>query len=104
MSGDVLTAATALAGLLLIFLIAGIDRFEAIDKFLQGRDFRSKSRRGAWFVFIGFALAVSAALLALFGKWFHVEWCVFIAVIAFVVSALWSVASAIGVISQFAKD
>jgi hypothetical protein len=94
-SGDVAASATTLGGLVLVFLGATFAHYDSYDPIQRGREFRARSQRRAWFIFIGFALAVLAALLALFGKWLHNECLVLVAVAVFVISSLWVVAAAV---------
>jgi len=48
-------------------------------------------------------LAVAAALLSLFGKWFQSKPLVFAAVAAFLVSILWSIFAAIRMVQEIEK-
>jgi hypothetical protein len=102
-SSDILAAATTLAGLVLVFLAATIARYSAIPGFLQDTKTRARYRRKAWFNFVGFVLAVVAALLALFGKWFQCEGFVSAAAVAFVMSSLWVIATAVRMIRDIPK-
>jgi hypothetical protein len=61
---------------------------------------RGKFKRQAWFIFAGFALSVLAALLSLFGKWFHCETLVLAAVVVFIAAALWVVAAAVAMVRE----
>lgn len=94
-SGDVVAAATTLAGLVLVFLGVTFTSYESYAPVQRGASLRARYKRRAWFIFIGFALAVLAALLALSGKWFHQECLALAAVIIFAVSSLWVVATAV---------
>jgi hypothetical protein len=94
-SGDVMAAATTLGGLVLVFLGATFAHYESYDPAQRGREFRARYQRRAWFIFIGFALAVLAALLALIGKWLHHECSAVAGLAIFVVSSLWVVAAAV---------
>jgi hypothetical protein len=100
LSGDVLAAATTLAGLVLVFLAATVARFESYDAFFRDANLRARFKRRAWFIFVGFALAVAAAIFSLFGKWFHCEFFVLLAIGAFVIGSLWVVVSAIAMIRE----
>lgn len=102
-SSDILAAATTLAGLVLVFLAAEVTRYLATPGILRDTKMRAKYRGRAWFTFLGFLLAVAAALLALFGKWFQYEPLSLSAVAAFVLSALWAVIAAIRTVGEIAK-
>jgi hypothetical protein len=94
-SGDVVAAATTLAGLVLVFLGVTYTSFESYAPVQRGPTLRARYKRRAWFIFTGFALAVFAALLALAGKWLHQE-CLSLAGLAiFTASSLWVVAAAV---------
>lgn len=80
--GDVVAGATALAGLILVFLGATSTVFSSYTKEEQ-RAVRSRFQRRAWFAFIGFALALLSAALALVGKWLHQECAALTAVFTF---------------------
>ena len=102
-SSDILAAATTLAGLVLVFLAAEVTRYLATPGILRDTKMRAKYRGRAWFTFLGFLLAVAAALLALFGKWFQYEPLSLSAVAAFVLSALWAVVAAFRTVGEIAK-
>src|SRR6266536_5619741 len=65
---DVVTGATALAGLVLVYLGSVASGFAG---FLpeQQRTVRRRFQVRAWFAFVGMVLAILAAMLALIGKW-----------------------------------
>lgn len=103
LSSDVLTAATTLAGLVLIFLAAEVARYLSTPGVLRDTKVRARYRRRARFIFVGFLLAVAAALLSLFGKWFRCEPMVFAAIVAFVLSALWAIVAAYRMVGEIEK-
>jgi hypothetical protein len=72
-SGDIVSAATTLGGLVLVFLAATFASYESMPGTLRDKTVRKRFRRRAWFGFAGFAFALLAALLALFAKWLHHE-------------------------------
>ena len=95
LSGDVVAAASTLGGLVLVFLGATFSSYESYDPVQRGAAFRARYRHRAWFIFIGFALAVLAALLALVGKWLHSECLALAGFTVFIVSSLWVVVAAL---------
>jgi len=72
LANDVLTGATALGGLILVYLGSVVSAFGACDA-QQKRSVVAAFRKRAWFAFVGFAVAILSALCALAGKWLHVE-------------------------------
>lgn len=67
-SGEVVTAGTALAGLILIYigsLVTAYGGYEAAEQ----RSVRSRFLSQAWIAFVGFVLALLAAALGVIGKW-----------------------------------
>jgi hypothetical protein len=94
-SGDIVAAATTLGGLVLVFLGATFATYESYAPVQRGRDLRARFQFRAWFIFIGFALAVLAALLALAGKWLHDECFALSGLAIFVLSSIWVVAAAV---------
>jgi len=67
-SGEVVTAGTALAGLILIYIGSLVTAFGAYQATEQ-KSVRFKFVSRAWIVFVGFFLALLAAGLAVLGKW-----------------------------------
>jgi hypothetical protein len=102
-SSDILAAATTLAGLVLVFLATEVTRYLATPGILRDTKMRAKYRRQARFTFLGFVLAVAAALFALFGKWFQYEPLSLAAAAAFVLSALWAVVAALRTVGEIVK-
>jgi putative Mn2+ efflux pump MntP len=97
LSGDISAAATALAGLLLVFIGAIFTAFDSYEKQEQGT-VRSRYQRRAWFAFFGFVLSIFATALALTGKWLQQERativaiaCLAIALICTLIAAFFSV-------------
>lgn len=67
-SGEVVTAGTALAGLILIYigsLVTSYGSYQAQEQ----KTVRNKFLGRAWLAFVGFFLALSAAALGVIGKW-----------------------------------
>lgn len=92
-SGDVVTGATALAGLVLVYLgsvAAGYAGFDAE----QQRSVRASFQARGWFAFVGMVLAIIAAMLALVGKWLHNPCVAIAAIILLLLALLWGIAVA----------
>jgi hypothetical protein len=68
-AGDILAAATALAGLLLVFMGAVSTAYSSYETQQQAAVL-AQFRRRAWLAFTGFILSVLAAVCALGAKWF----------------------------------
>jgi hypothetical protein len=67
-SGEVVTAGTALAGLILIYIGSLVTSFGTYQPQEQ-KSVRLKFLGRAWIAFVGFALSLLAAGLAVIGKW-----------------------------------
>lgn len=85
-TGDIAAAATALAGLVLVFIGAAATAFDAFERQEQ-HTVRAKFQARAWIAFVAFVLALIAAVTALFGKWFS-QSCLGIAAFAILIVAL----------------
>jgi hypothetical protein len=94
-SGDIVAAATALAGLVLVFLGATSTSYESYDPIMRDRAIRKRFRRRAWFGFIGFALSLLAVFFALIGKWLHQECSALAALAFFTIALLWILIAAV---------
>jgi hypothetical protein len=94
-SGDVVAAATTLAGLVLIFLGATVSSYESYDAIMRTVALRNRFRYRAWFAFTGFALTLFAAFFALIGKWLHQEWSALAALALFAIALVWVLVAAI---------
>src|SRR5882757_5965406 len=68
LSGDVVTGASALAGLFLVYLGNVATAFSTFDRTQQASVRGSHQTRG-WLAFAGIVFAILAAGLALLGKW-----------------------------------
>src|SRR5437763_1781484 len=68
-AGDILAAATALAGLLLVFMGAVSTAYASYEAQQQSAVL-PQFRRRAWIAFAGFMLSVLSAISALAAKWF----------------------------------
>jgi hypothetical protein len=72
LGSDVITAGTALAGLVLVFVGALSTSFDSYDP-TEKKSVRLRYQTRLWFAFTGFSCAVGAALLAILGKWIENE-------------------------------
>jgi hypothetical protein len=68
-SGEVVTAGTALAGLILIYIGSLATAFEARQPGGERNSVRLAFLGKAWIAFVGLFLALLAAGLSIFGKW-----------------------------------
>jgi len=94
LSGDIATAATALAGLLLVFMGAQATSFEGYEP-QEKKAVRGKFQARTWFAFAGFALALLAAAMALFAKWLSFECAAFAALMSLFLSLFLTLAAAL---------
>jgi membrane protein YqaA with SNARE-associated domain len=93
LAGDVVTAATALAGLLLVFMGAVAASFDSYQP-QERKAVAGRYQRRAWFAFIGFVLAILSAVLALLAKWLHIE-CLAVTALAFLaIGFVWALLAA----------
>ena len=93
-AGDLVAAATALAGLVLVFLGGIATSFDRYDK-QQQASVRGSYQRRAWFAFVGFVLALSSAALALAARGFS-NACVAVTAAALLMFAfVWVIVAAI---------
>lgn len=67
-AGDIIQGATALAGLIIVFLGNAVAGYSAYDK-VQQRAVRDAFHKRAWFGFWGVVIAIVAVLLAVIAKW-----------------------------------
>ncbi len=68
-AGEVVTAGTALAGFIIIYIGSLANAFEARNPGGERNAVRVKFLLRAWGAFVGFILAIAAAVLAVIGKW-----------------------------------
>lgn len=68
-AGEVVTAGTALAGLILIYLGGLVTAFESRTPGGERNAVKLKFLARAWIAFVGFVLALFSAALAILGKW-----------------------------------
>jgi phosphatidylglycerophosphate synthase len=88
-AGEVASAATALAGLLLVFLGLISNSYGAYQAQERGT-VRARYQMRAWFAFVGFVLALLSALLALVGKWLANDCAAIVALAVLAVSVVWA--------------
>jgi hypothetical protein len=86
-AGDIAAAATALSGLLLVFLGAIANSFDSFEATSQ-RAVRKKYALRAWLVFVGFVASLIAASTAIAGKWNGTPWLVCVSAAALGASLL----------------
>jgi hypothetical protein len=67
-AGDVATAASAMAGLILVFIGAISSSFDSYQK-VEQKAVLARYQRRAWLAFSGFVLALLSTLSALIAKW-----------------------------------
>jgi hypothetical protein len=87
-AGDVASAATALAGLILVFLGAIASSFASYQKQEQA-SVRSRFQLRAWLAFVGFVLALLSAALAVAGRWLALECAALLAIVLLFVALIW---------------
>jgi hypothetical protein len=68
-AGEVVTAATALAGLILIYIGTLVTAYETRQPGGERNAVKIKFLSRAWLAFVGFAFALSSAILSVIGKW-----------------------------------
>jgi len=68
-AGEVVTAGTALAGFIIIYIGNLVNAFEARNPGGERNAVRVKFLLRAWGAFAGFILAITATVLAVIGKW-----------------------------------
>lgn len=68
-AGEVVTAGTALAGLILIYIGTLVTAFEARNPGGERNAVKLKLLGRAWLAFVGFTFALAATALAVIGKW-----------------------------------
>ncbi|MGE5562718.1 MAG: hypothetical protein ACM3ZV_05335 [Bacillota bacterium] len=93
-AGEVVGAATALAGLILVYLGSIAASYASYETTQQG-SVRLSHQRRIWLAFIGFVFALSSSALAVVGKWIGSECSATIAVILLFIAFIWGIASAL---------
>jgi peptidoglycan/LPS O-acetylase OafA/YrhL len=93
-AGDLVAAATALAGLTLVFLGGIATSFDQYDK-QQQTTVRGGYQRRAWFAFAGFVLALLSAAVAVVAKWANNECTALVAAVLLLLAFIWVIVAAI---------
>jgi hypothetical protein len=88
LGGDVVTGASALAGLFLVYLGNVAVAFGSFDK-AQQASVRGSFQARAWLAFVGIIFAILAAALALIGKWLDSAFVAGDAIILLLVALIW---------------
>ncbi len=94
LTGDVIAAGAALAGLILVYLgsvASGYAGFAATEQ----RSVRASFQRRAWFAVVGVALAIAASGTALLGKWLSQICLAGSSVVLLALAFIWVVATAV---------
>lgn len=68
-AGEVVTAGTALAGFILIYIGSLVTSYESRNPGGERNAVRLKLLGRAWLAFVGFAFALASTALAVLGKW-----------------------------------
>ncbi len=97
--GDVAAAATALAGLLLVFMGAILASFDGYEKREQ-KAVVVRYRRRAGFALVGFLLALISAATALVGKWLEIPCLILSSLALLFVSFFWAGIAAVKSVSE----
>jgi hypothetical protein len=92
-ASDVITASTALAGLLLVFLGGLVSAYQSYDA-EQQPSVRAGYRGKAWFAFAGFLFALLSGALAFIGKIWGEAAVVAVAIAMLGAAFVWTAASA----------
>lgn len=98
-SGEVVTAGTALAGLVLIYLGSLVTSYGGYQATEQ-KAVRGRFQMRAWLAFVGFSLAISSAMLGVLGKWLGSPCTGNASVIVLLVAFAWTVFATIQTIRE----
>lgn len=93
-AGETVTAATALAGLILVYLgsvAASYGGYQPTER----KSVKGSFQRRAWIAFVGLVLALIAAALGVLGKWLPNECVADAGTILLLVSFVWGVGIAL---------
>lgn len=98
-AGEITGSATALAGLILVFLGATATAFDSYET-REKSTVRPRYQRRAWFAFVGFALALVSALCALVAKWLTNECAGLAAFVLLVLALIWVLFAALSAVRE----
>jgi hypothetical protein len=87
--GDIIQGATALAGLLIVFLGNAVAGYSSYEK-VQQQAVRAVYGQRAWFGFWGVLIAILAATLALLAKWSETNGLAIAAVVFLFAALCWA--------------
>jgi hypothetical protein len=93
-ASDVVTAATALAGLILVYVGSVVTGYATYDP-QQQHAVRAAFRRRAWIAIVGFLIAILSAACAVLGKWLHNECAASAAIVLLLVALAWAAGTAV---------
>jgi hypothetical protein len=94
LTGDVIAAGAALAGLILVYLGSVATGYAGFDPAAH-RTVRASFQRRAWFGVVGVVLAITASGAALFGKWLSNICLAGTSVVLLALALIWVVATAV---------
>jgi hypothetical protein len=90
LGGDVVAGATALAGLILVYIGSVAVGYGTYERQAQAT-VRSSFQFRAWFAFAGMTLAILAGMLGLVGKWLHNSCVAAAAIILLLLALVWGI-------------
>jgi hypothetical protein len=94
LTGDIIAAGAALAGLILVYLGSVATGYAGFDA-TQQESVRAPFQRRAWFAVVGVVLAIAASGAAVFGKWLLNICLAGTSVILLSLALIWVVVSAV---------
>lgn len=98
-AGEVASAATALAGLVLVFLGAIASSYGTYEKTAQAA-VRGRFQTRAWFAFVGLVLSLLAGLLAVVAKWLTNECAGLAAIVLLFIALIWVLLAALSAVRE----
>ncbi len=93
-AGDIVAAASAIAGLILVYigaLSASFSTFEPQER----RTVRGGFQLRAWFAFVGLSISLLALSLALIGKWLNIPCMAIFSLATLIFALFWVLATAV---------
>lgn len=100
-SGEVVTAGTALAGLILIYIGSLVTAYGGYGATEQ-KSVKLRFLARAWIVFVGFILALLSAALAVLGKWLNSPCASDVSVWILLAAFVWAVFATVQAIREIA--